>query len=93
VFGVSAEPARVRVLVELDARVADEVRYRKLHPGQKIAVASDGRVRVSVVVPEALLGEVRRWVLGYGDAARVIEPPELRGEVARALAAAARWYE
>jgi predicted DNA-binding transcriptional regulator YafY len=93
VFGVAAEPARVRVLVEFDARVADEVRSRKLHPTQKIAVAPDGRVRLSVTLPEALLGEARRWVLGYADAARVIEPPELADQVGRALAAAAKRYE
>jgi predicted DNA-binding transcriptional regulator YafY len=93
IFGVAAQPPRVRVLVEFDARVADEVRQRKLHPAQKIAVAPDGRVRLSVALPDALLGEVRRWVLGYADAARVIEPPELAEQVARALAAAARRYD
>jgi predicted DNA-binding transcriptional regulator YafY len=92
-FGVSAELTRVRVLVEFDARVADEIRPRKLHPTQKIATAPDGRVRLSVTLPAALLPEVRRWVLGFADAARVIEPPELVAEVAGALAAAAKRYE
>jgi len=91
-FGVCAESAKTRVLVEFDARVADEIRPRKLHPSQKIATAPDGRVRLSVTLPLALLPEMRRWVLGFADAARVIEPPELVAEVAGALSAAAKRY-
>jgi predicted DNA-binding transcriptional regulator YafY len=91
-FGVAADASKVRVLVEFDARAADEIRARKLHPTQKIATAPDGRVRLSVTLPAALLPEVRRWVLGFADAARVIEPPELVAEVGRMLAAAAKRY-
>ena len=93
-FGVAAaaDARKVRVLVEFDARVADEIRQRKLHPTQKIATAPDGRVRLSVTLPGALLPEVRRWVLGFAEAARVIEPPELVADVARVLAAAAKRY-
>jgi predicted DNA-binding transcriptional regulator YafY len=91
-FGVTADPSKVRVLVEFEARAADEVRARKLHSTQKIATAPDGRVRLSVSVPAALLPEVRRWVLGFGEIARVIEPPELVADIARSLAAAAKRY-
>jgi predicted DNA-binding transcriptional regulator YafY len=91
-FGVAAPHFKVRVLVEFDARAADEVRSRKLHPTQKIATAPDGRVRLSFTLPSALLPEVRRWVLGFADAARVIEPPELVADAARLLAAAAKRY-
>ncbi len=91
-FGVAADAAKVRVLVEFEARVADEIRARKLHATQKIATAPDGRVRLSVTLPSSLLAEARRWVLGFGDAARVIEPPDLVAEMARVLAAAARRY-
>jgi predicted DNA-binding transcriptional regulator YafY len=92
VFGVAAGEDRTRVLIEFDARVADEIRGRKLHPSQKIGVAADGRVRLSVTLPPSLLPEARRWVLGFADAARVLEPPELVAEVSRALAAASRRY-
>jgi hypothetical protein len=49
-------------------------------------------VRLSIALPTALLPEARRWVLGFGDAAQVIEPPELVADVARVLAAAAKRY-
>lgn len=91
-FGISVGTTRTRLLVEFDARAADDVRARKLHPTQKIATSPDGRIRLSVQLPPDLLGEARRWVLGYGDAARVIEPLELAADVARTLASAARRY-
>lgn len=90
-FGITPAPSRrVRVLVEFDARVADEVRRARLHPTQRIAVAPDGRVRLSMSVGN--VDEVRRWILGFGGAARVIEPVELVASVREAaLAAAARY--
>ena len=77
-FGIGA-PVRtrekIRALVEFEARLASEVRSRKAHPSQRTAVAPDGRVRVSLTLGD--LQMATRWVLGFGDGARAIEPPEL----------------
>lgn len=80
----------VRVLIEFDPRAAEEVRTRRYHPTQKIATAPDGRVRLSMTVPS--LDEVRAWVLGFGGAARVIEPEELAHDVVRELRRALSRY-
>jgi len=90
-FGVARPGPRTRVVVEFDARVAHEVKQSRLHPSQKIATAPDGRVRLSVALSD--LDELRRWVLGFGDAARVIEPDELAKEIARTLRTAAERYD
>lgn len=74
---------RIKVLVEFDAKLAGEVRFRKTHPSQRTAVASDGRVRLSLTVGD--LEATARWVLGFGDGARAIEPPELVRAVEGAL--------
>ena len=88
-FGV-ARPARARFIVEFEARIADEVKAKRLHPQQRIATAPDGRVRVSLplVDPRAAIA----FVLSWGDAARVVEPPELVSEVGQILARAASRY-
>lgn len=85
-----AKPSRDRFIVEFDARVADEVKAKRQHPQQRIATAPDGRVRVSLplVDPRAAVA----FVLSWGDAARVVEPPELVSEVAKTLARAASKY-
>lgn len=88
-FGV-APPPRTRFTVEFDARVADEIRARRLHPQQKTFTAPDGRVRVSLPLvdhPSAIA-----WVLSWGDAARVVEPSDLSREVGDVLARAAARY-
>lgn len=89
-FGVAAPAARTRVLIEFDPRVADDVRQRRLHPTQRIATAPDGRIRLSAAVGD--LRELTRWVLGFGDAARVIEPAELAAEVKARLEGALARY-
>jgi predicted DNA-binding transcriptional regulator YafY len=85
-----ARPARVRFMVEFDARVADEVKAKRFHPQQRIGTAPDGRIRVSLplVDPRAAIA----FVLSWGDAARVVEPPELVSEVGNVLARAASRY-
>lgn len=85
-FGIAAPPRgkdKMRVLVEFDPRVAHEIRGRKAHPSQRVATAPDGRIRISFTVGD--LSAVARWVLGFGDAARVIEPPELVSAVEATL--------
>jgi predicted DNA-binding transcriptional regulator YafY len=93
-FGVARTPRTLKLLVEFDPRAAEAVRARKVHPSQKVAVAPDGRVRVSLAVPEnaEVVAHVRAWVLGFGSAARVVEPPELAEEVAAELRRAAARY-
>jgi predicted DNA-binding transcriptional regulator YafY len=85
-FGIAIPPKtrdKIRVLVEFDPRVAHEVRSRKCHPSQRVAVSQDGRIRASMTLGD--LGAATRWVLGFGDAARVIEPAELVLSVETAL--------
>jgi predicted DNA-binding transcriptional regulator YafY len=88
-FGV-APPVRARFTVEFDARVADEIRARRLHPQQKIFAAPDGRVRVSIPLVDR--AQAIAWTLSWGDAARVVEPAELSREVSEILARAAARY-
>lgn len=88
-FGV-APPSKARLLVEFEARVADLVRAKKVHPAQRVAVTSDGRIRVSV--PFGDRERAIAWVLGFGDAAKVIEPAELAEELRETLMAAAAKY-
>jgi predicted DNA-binding transcriptional regulator YafY len=83
-------PSKARAVVELDARVADEVKIKKVHPLQKIQTSPDGRVRVHL--PLVNVDDMVRWVLSFGDAARVVEPPDLARRVAGVLERAAERY-
>jgi predicted DNA-binding transcriptional regulator YafY len=89
-FGVASPAPRARVLVEFDPSVGERVRAHRVHPTQRIAAAPDGRVRLSMMVP--LFDSVISWVLGFGDAARVLEPRELRDSVVAKMRAALARY-
>jgi predicted DNA-binding transcriptional regulator YafY len=91
-LGVTAPgpAAAAHVLVEFDARAAERVRARKIHPTQRVATAPDGRVRLSFFAPD--LERVKSWILGFGDSARVLEPPALVEEVRAQLERAAARY-
>jgi predicted DNA-binding transcriptional regulator YafY len=65
--------------------LAPYIRERLWHPSQKLRDLPDGRVEMTLTVADTL--EVRRWILGYGVQAEVVEPEGLR-EALRVEAAA-----
>jgi predicted DNA-binding transcriptional regulator YafY len=81
---------KARFTVDFDARVADEVKARRIHPQQRIANSPDGRVRLSLplIDPRAAVS----FVLSWGDAARMVDPPELVEEIRTILSRAAARY-
>jgi predicted DNA-binding transcriptional regulator YafY len=79
----------VTVKVVFSRDVARYVRERLWHPSQKFRDLPGGRLEITLRVADTL--EVRRWVLGYGVQAEVIEPASLREALrAKAEALAAR---
>jgi len=70
---VGGVPVTVRIW--FDAKVAPYIRERRWHPTQELQEHEDGAVTLQMVVRG--MNDVKRWVLGYGRGARVLEPPEL----------------
>jgi predicted DNA-binding transcriptional regulator YafY len=60
------------------ARNVSEVRW---HSSQKATHHSDGAVTMDFVVDG--LGEIRWWILGYGDQVEVLKPKALRDKIAK----------
>jgi predicted DNA-binding transcriptional regulator YafY len=74
-FGlIRGEPTRVRIL--FDEKVARYVQRRQWHPTQRFRRVAAGGVEMTMEVRGTV--EVVSWVLGFGDKATVVEPPELR---------------
>jgi predicted DNA-binding transcriptional regulator YafY len=67
------------VVIEFDARVNEYVETRRVHPSQSIERLADGGIRLTMEIGD--LTEVTTWVLGFGETAKVVEPPELRDRV------------
>ncbi|MDH7500208.1 MAG: WYL domain-containing protein, partial [candidate division NC10 bacterium] len=69
-----AEPVRVQVL--FSAHQAPWIAERLWHPSQKMQYQLDGSLLMSLEVTDSL--ELKRWILGFGQEAEVLEPRELR---------------
>jgi predicted DNA-binding transcriptional regulator YafY len=77
------------VVVEMDARVAPEIRERHGH-WMEITDQDDGSITVHFGV--ANLDWTTGWVLSYGAAAKTLEPPELCIRVRQAAEGALQRY-
>jgi proteasome accessory factor B len=88
-FGiVSEEP--FQVLVRFASPVAHAIAERNWHPSQRLERLPDGSVELSFTAGGKL--EILSWVLSYGSMAELLEPAELRAELAQTAAAMAALY-
>ena len=74
-FGVHSGRGEFKVVLRFDAPAADYIREKRWHPSQQLHEQKDGSVQMRLQLSS--LGEIQRWILGWGGSATVIEPPEL----------------
>lgn len=89
-WGVITDQEEVDVELRFDAAVASRVAETTWHPTEQVTHESDGTLTWRARVPGTL--EIRRWILEWGAQVEVIEPPELREEVANIYRTAAARY-
>ncbi len=80
----------VKVVVRFAPLLARRLRGRLYHPSQVTEEGGDGSLTLAFTVRG--LNEIRRWVLQFGGDAEVLEPPELRAELAEAGRSLAEMY-
>ena len=68
------------VVIRFNKLVAQNVAEVNWHKTQRITFRDDGSADYHVTVSG--LNEISWWILGYGDQAEVLEPPELRQMIA-----------
>lgn len=88
-FRVMKGPA-VRIKVRFSPGAAPVIKERIWHPTQEIRDEADGSVIITFEAP--INYEVTSWILGFGQAAEVLEPDTLRKTVAGELQAASARY-
>jgi len=75
-FGVAAPKEPVKVVLELDATVARNLRDVRIHPSQKLSPNPGGGARVTLQLEDPL--SLASYVLGLGSGVQVLEPDTLR---------------
>lgn len=78
---MTGKPEVVRIWFRASA--AQVVKERIWHPSQEIREQEDGSLIITMAVP--INYEVISWILGFGSAARVLEPASLKEHVCREL--------
>lgn len=70
---------------------AKYIRERQFSPNQKITDNPDGSVTLNMTTSGWF--DVKRWLLGFGAAARVVKPDEMRQEIMAEMKKAIKKYE
>lgn len=87
-FVGGGKPFRMRV--RFSREISEEIRELQWHPDQKITLTPEGEAILEL--PAQSIKEARRFVLGYGKDAVVLEPPELVEDLRREIAAMTTEY-
>lgn len=75
-FGVHSGKESFRVVIQFSHQVSDYIREKTWHPTQKIkSLPNDG---IELTITLSSLVEIHRWILGWGEHAKVIEPKNLQ---------------
>jgi proteasome accessory factor B len=88
-FGVSWEDP-IDIVLRFRSDQAAYVRERLWHPSQQIKDLAGGEIQLSFRAGGPF--EIRRWILGWGDAVEVISPESLRLEIGNLLKEASNCY-
>lgn len=89
-FGIYSGTARLQVSILFSGKAAHIIKERLWHPEQHLEELQDRRIRLSFTAGD--LGEIKRWVLGWGKDAVVEAPQELVAEVGKEIRAMRNAY-
>ncbi|MHB8458581.1 MAG: helix-turn-helix transcriptional regulator [Candidatus Limnocylindrales bacterium] len=89
-WDIIADQPAVEVVLRFAPSVAGRVAETRWHPSERREPATDGSLVWRATVAGAI--EVRLWILSWGADVEVLEPADLRREVARTTRAAAARY-
>jgi predicted DNA-binding transcriptional regulator YafY len=90
-FGVFQGDGDVLVRIRFLPRVARYVSEGRWHASQKLTPQKDGSLLAKFHL--STTEEVKRWLLSFGQHAIVLEPAELRSEIAEEAQAMSRMYK
>lgn len=89
-WDVIADEEPLDVVIRFSPAVAKRAAETRWHPSQEIEEQPDGSLLWRGRV--AGMREIRIWIMGWGADAEVLEPPELRDDIATELGRAAGLY-
>jgi predicted DNA-binding transcriptional regulator YafY len=89
-LGVHQGSAPESIEIEFDEKIARYVKERVWHPTQKVCDRPEGGIVMTLQVSNDWA--LRSWILGFGQLARVVAPPELAAQMLDELERARSLY-
>jgi predicted DNA-binding transcriptional regulator YafY len=90
-WDIISDQPEADVVLRFDPSVAARVREATWHPSEQVEQEPDGGLRWRARVAGTI--EIRAWILSWGHQVEVVEPGELRDEVAAIHRVAAAQYD
>ena len=90
-WGIIPGDCKYNIVIEFSPRVATNVSEVSWHQTQQLEFKPDGSCILRFIVSG--IDEIKWWILGYGDQAVVLQPPELRDAVRDMAIRTAKHYE
>ncbi|HEX7561590.1 MAG TPA: WYL domain-containing protein, partial [Candidatus Humimicrobiaceae bacterium] len=81
-WGIMKGP-EYKVRLKFSASIADFISECSWHPSQKLSKNKDGSINAEFNVDG--LSEIKIWVMGFGENVEVLEPAELKEDIAKTL--------
>ncbi|NLX19220.1 MAG: WYL domain-containing protein, partial [Desulfobulbus sp.] len=78
-FGIHLGEEEIEVSIHFNRQTATYIRERQWHPSQKIGEQDDGSLVLTLSVNH--LSGLKRWLLSWGDGAKVLSPPALATDI------------
>ena len=91
IFQAEVGSTLYQVAIWFDPSTAPFLRERTWHMSQEVTEQNDGSM--TLYLKAAGLNEIKRWVLGYGKGAKVLEPKELVDLVKKEIKGMAKHYD
>lgn len=79
----AAEAPTVEIVAEFDKYASHWIRLKKVHPTQEVNERNDGSLEVRFQVSS--MENIMRWILSFGEHARILAPHDLQERVRRAV--------
>lgn len=79
----ASDAPEIEVVAEFDKFAAHWIRLKQIHPSQQVLERSDGSLEVSFKVNS--MENLMRWILSFGEHARILAPLELQDRVRRTI--------
>jgi predicted DNA-binding transcriptional regulator YafY len=79
----AAEAPPIQIVAEFDKYAAHWIRLKEIHPSQEVIERADGSLEISFRVSS--LENIIRWILSFGEHARILAPLELQERVRRTI--------